>query len=183
VRVYTRQGDEGKTTLFHGGRVWKDESGPEAYGAVDEAVAALGAARALAGEELATLLLAAQRELFVVAAELATAPENRSKLEAGVSLATEEMVARLEEGIDELTARDSLPDEFVVPGGSSLEAALDVARVAVRRAERRAVTHARAGALEGSVVVRYLNRLADYVYVLARVANPDWEPSRVKEKE
>lgn len=182
MKVYTRQGDEGQTTLFHGGRVWKDDAGPQAYGAVDEAVALLGLARVEADAELGQELLALQRELFVVAAELATGPANRSKLEPGVSLVTTEMTSRLEAAIDASVAARPLPTEFVVPGGTRLEAALDVARTAVRRAERHAVTLMRAGHLEGSEVVRYLNRLADFVYVLARSANPDWAPSRLEEE-
>src|SRR5215813_3384697 len=97
-RVYTRTGDDGTTGLLYGGRVGKDSLGPDAYGAVDEAVSALGLARAEAerGSELDTLLARLQRELFVVGAELATAPENRGRLEAGVSLVTQGMVDALE---------------------------------------------------------------------------------------
>ena len=89
-KVYTRTGDDGTTALLYGGRVGKDSAGPDAYGAVDEAVSALGLARAECerGSELDELLVRLQRELFVVGAELATAPENRSKLEPGVSLTT-----------------------------------------------------------------------------------------------
>ena len=108
-KVYTRTGDDGTTGLFHGGRVRKDAPGPAAYGDVDEAVSALGVARALtdADSELHTLLLRLQRELFVVGAELATEPAKRDRLEPGVSCVTTEMVA----------ARDAgwLDDSSVVP--------------------------------------------------------------------
>src|SRR6187401_2626275 len=102
-RVYTRTGDDGTTGLLYGGRVAKDTFGPDAYGAVDEAVSALGLARAEAerGSELDELLIRLQRELFVVGAELATAPDKRDKLAPGVSLTTEAMVAALEPVIDE----------------------------------------------------------------------------------
>jgi len=183
VKIYTRKGDDGATGLFYGGRVANDDLGPEAYGAVDEAGAALGAARALATGEMAERLLAVQRELFVVGAELATAPENRAKLEDGVSRVTLEMVERLEVWIDEIVDTVGLPTEFVVPGGNSLAAALDIARTLVRRAERRCVTLERAGGLAGSVVLPYLNRLADYVYALARAAEGTWVSSRDKEEE
>lgn len=182
MKVYTRHGDEGQTTLFHGGRVWKDDPGPEAYGAVDEAVALLGWARSQADEDTAAILIDVQRQLFIVAAELATAAANRSKLEPDVSLVTPAMTERLEHAIDATVAQYPLPNEFVVPGGNPLEAALDVARSGIRRAERRAVSMMRAGELEGSEVVRYLNRLADYVYVLARSANRDWDSSRVEDQ-
>ena len=182
MKIYTKTGDEGQTGLLYGGRVWKDDPGPRAYGAVDEAVAAFGVARTLAAGSRAEQLLALQRDLFVVGAELATAPEKRSKLEPGVSLTTGEMVERLEGWIDEAVAEKGLPQEFVVPGENPLEAALEVARTTVRRAERSVVSLARSGVLEGSQVPIYLNRLADLAYVLARSAAPEWQPTRPKEE-
>ena len=181
VKIYTRRGDDGSTGLFHGGRVSKDDPGPEAYGTVDEAVSALGVARAAATGALPDRILEVQRELFVAAAELATTPDKRGMLTAGTSLVTGEMVARLEERIDLVEAETGLPTEFVVPGGSPAAAALDLARSITRRAERRAVTHVRAGGVEDSFVVPYLNRLADYLYVLARSAEATWVPSRREE--
>jgi cob(I)alamin adenosyltransferase len=162
--------------------VWKDDPGPEAYGAVDEAVSALGVARAVADGVLAAEILALERDLFVVGAELATAPGNRSKLVPDVSLTTPAMVERLETLIDEVVAEHPLPQEFVVPGENPVEAALELARATVRRAERRVTTYARSGGLEGSVVPIYLNRLADLLYVLARSAAPTWQPTRPKEE-
>lgn len=181
MKIYTKKGDEGETSLLYGGRVWKDDAGPEAYGAVDEAVSALGVARAAASEPLAGRILSLERDLFVVGAELATAPDNRSKLEPDVSLTTAGMVERLEMLIDQLVEEHPLPQEFVVPGENQVEAALEVARATVRRAERRAVTYLRSGGLTGSTVPMYLNRLADLLYVLARSTAPTWEPTRPKE--
>ena len=178
MKIYTRRGDDGSTGLFHGGRVSKDDTGPEAYGTVDEAVSVLGIARAAASGVIAEAVLTAQRELFVVAAELATAPERRGMLEAGASLVTGEMVVRLEAAIDALVADRGMPTEFVVPGGTPVAAALDLARTVVRRAERRAVTHMQASGVSDSMVVPYLNRLADYLYMLARFAEAEWIPSR-----
>jgi cob(I)alamin adenosyltransferase len=179
VRIYTRRGDDGTTGLFHGGRVPKDGPAPEACGAVDEAVSALGLARSIADGALADVLLEAQRDLFVVGAELATAAENRSSLEEGASLVTSDMVLRLEGQIDAL--QEAIPDEFVVPGGTDLAARIDMARSITRRAERRAVTHLRGESIEESQVVPYLNRLGDYLYVLARSVETDWIPSRRSE--
>jgi cob(I)alamin adenosyltransferase len=176
VKIYTKKGDQGTTGLFYGGRVSKDDLAPEAYGAVDEAVAALGVARAHADGEVAQRILAVQRDLFVVAAELATAPENREKLEAGVSATTSAMTERLEGWIDEIVETSGLPTGFVVPGQAPLPASIDVARTIVRRAERRCVTYSRQGGL--TEVLRYLNRLADYLYVLARATESGWEPSK-----
>lgn len=171
VKVYTRTGDDGSTGLFYGGRTAKDGPGPEAYGTTDEIVSALGLARAEceADSELGTLLIRLQRELFVVGAELATAPENRSKLTAGTTRVTAEMVAALEVVIDDVSARFEPPTEFVLPGENRISAALDVARTTTRRAERACVTAAREGWLgPESQVVPYLNRLADLCWTLGR---------------
>jgi cob(I)alamin adenosyltransferase len=180
-RIYTRQGDDGTTGLLYGGRVGKDTAGPDAYGAVDEAVSALGLARAEVerGSELDDIVIALQRELFVAGAELATAPENRTKLEPGVSLVTSDMVAALEPTIDRITARYEAPTEFVLPGENRPAAALDLARTVVRRAERQAVAATHAGWLGAeSQVVPYLNRLADLVYTLARWQEGHFRPVR-----
>jgi cob(I)alamin adenosyltransferase len=182
VKIYTRRGDDGTTGLFHGGSVDKDGTGPEAYGTVDETVSALGTARAAASEEMATLILEVQRELFVVGAELATDPARRDRLEAGKSLVTEDMVESLEVRIDRVVAAAGLPDGFIVPGGTEAAAGLDLARSIARRAERRAVHHHKEAGITGSAVVPYLNRLADYLYVLARAAEGSWVPSRRDEE-
>ena len=181
-KIYTRKGDDGSTGLLYGGRVGKDSSGPDAYGAVDEAVSMLGLARAEAerGSELDQILLRLQRELFVVGAELATDPANRTKLEPGVSLTTDDMVTALEPVIDDITARYDAPTEFVLPGENRIAAALDVARTVVRRAERQSVTAARDGWLPDSQVVPYLNRLADLVYTLARWQEGAFRPVRTR---
>jgi cob(I)alamin adenosyltransferase len=184
VKVYTRSGDDGTTGLFHGGRVGKAEAGPGAYGTVDESVSALGVARAEAepDSELWTLLLRLQRELFIVGAELATAPDNREKLRDGTTRVTAAMVAALEPIIDEVTTRFEAPREFVLPGEGRTGALLDVARTVVRRAERDAVECARTGWLEpGSQVVPYLNRLADLLWTLARWQEGAWRAARTGE--
>jgi cob(I)alamin adenosyltransferase len=166
VRIYTRKGDDGTTGLLFGGRVPKNSLRIEVNGAIDEAQAALGVARAEAepGSELDTLLIGLERDLYVVMAEVATAPENRHKLAAGTSLVTAEMVAALEVRIDELSERTKMPTEFVVPGANRRAAALDVARTVVRRAERVAVGEP----FEGSFAMTYLNRLSDLVWTMAR---------------
>lgn len=190
MKVYTRKGDDGTTGLLYGGRVPKHAPGPAAYGEVDEAVSALGLARAECRAkhggmeadalELHDLLVRLQRELFVVGAELATEPKNRPKLEPGTSLVTAEMVEALEPLIDEITERFEPPREFVVPGENRVAAALDFARAVVRRAERAAVAAAGDGWLDDSHVVPYLNRLADLVYTLARWQEGGFRPVRTE---
>lgn len=168
VKIYSRAGDDGTTGLLFGGRVAKSADPIEINGAVDEAQAALGWARALqpTGSTLSNLLISLERDLWVLMAEVATLPENRHKLVAGSSLVTWEMVSALEDHIDRLSAEVPMPTEFVVPGENQPSAALDVARTVIRRAERVAVT----SPIEGSHVVAYLNRLSDLVWTMARHA-------------
>ncbi|MGH8929090.1 MAG: cob(I)yrinic acid a,c-diamide adenosyltransferase [Egibacteraceae bacterium] len=169
MKVYTKRGDDGTTGLLYGGRVDKDDLRTRAYGTTDEAVSALGMARAqLAGGEWHDAVLIVQRELFVVGAQLATHTDHWDRLIDEVSRTTREMADRLEERIDALTERFPLPQEFVVPGQSTAGAAIDLARTIVRRAEREVVAMRRAGLLPDETPLRYLNRLSDYLFVLAR---------------
>ncbi|MET0801479.1 MAG: cob(I)yrinic acid a,c-diamide adenosyltransferase [Actinomycetota bacterium] len=179
-RIYTKTGDDGTTGLLFGGRVSKDDLLTEAYGTTDEAVAMLGLARASTIDgTIAAEILALQRELFVVGADLATNPDARAKLHPGVSLVTAEMTERLEARIDALVADRPLPGVFVVPGANPASAALDVARATIRRAERAVVALEHAGRATNAEVGRYLNRLSDLLFVLARREAGEGElPSR-----
>jgi cob(I)alamin adenosyltransferase len=168
VKIYTRKGDDGTTGLLYGGaRVSKNSPVIEANGVVDEAQAAIGVARAETqpGGELDGLLVGIEHDLWVLMAEVATAPANRRKLKAGTSLVTAEMVAALETQIDELNTRFEMPTEFVVPGQNRVAALLDVARTVVRRGERLVVT---VMADQDSQVGPYLNRLSDLLWTMAR---------------
>ena len=176
VKIYTKKGDDGTTSLWYGGRVPKHHGRTEAYGSLDEACSELGVARALCGPaeaELAADILRLQDDLFVAGAELATAPEAAERLEDGVSRTTEEMVAELERLIDRYMAEVELPPKFVIPGGNLLSAHLDVARTAIRRAERRISTLAEAGELAGETVIHFVNRASDLAYAMARFADVD----------
>jgi len=167
MKIYTKTGDDGHTNLFYGGRVRKDDRRPVAYGTVDELQATLGVARAQLSQvesPLAELLTSIERDLYVVMAELATLPENRHKLQPGKSLATDEMTVTLEQGIDHYSKLFDPPTEFVLPGENLVSAHLDVARTVARRAERTCVEVAH----PESSVLRYLNRLSDLLWVLAR---------------
>jgi cob(I)alamin adenosyltransferase len=169
MRIYTKTGDDGTTGRLYGGRISKADPATEAYGTVDEAVAALGVARALcAGEDANGLILRLQRELFVVGADLATNPDERSKLKPEISMVTAQMVEALESLIDRTVEAHPLPNEFIVPGANPASGALDVARTVVRRAERRTVELRESGAPVSDDVLRYLNRLADLLFVMAR---------------
>jgi cob(I)alamin adenosyltransferase len=186
MRIYTRKGDTGTTGLLFGGdRVSKADLRTDAYGTTDEAVSALGLARASIGAatdrteaRLSELIVRLQRELFVVGAELATHADRRGRLTAGTTLVSADMITALEREIDELEAVVEQPKEFVLPGESMTGAALDLARTTVRRAERRAVALAESGELPDSQVVPYLNRLADLLFVAARAADGGFQPVR-----
>lgn len=181
--VASGRGDDGTTGLFLGGdRVPKDDPRTEACGTIDEAVAALGLARAeieLASRqgalpralgEIGELVLRIQRELFVVGAELAANPAARVSLRDGETRVSAAMTAGIDEILADYEARTELPAEFVVPGETRTSAALELARTVLRRAERRAVTLVRAGLVPGERLLPYMNRLGDLVWVLSRAA-------------
>jgi cob(I)alamin adenosyltransferase len=177
VKIYTKKGDDGTTSLWYGGRVPKDSPRTEAYGSLDEACSSLGVARALCTEagqtELAADILRLQDDLFVAGAELATAPEAAGRLEDGISRVTDAMVAEAEALIDRYMAEVELPPKFVIPGGNLLSAQLDVARTAIRRAERRISTLAEEGQLASGIVIHFVNRASDLAYAMARWADVD----------
>jgi cob(I)alamin adenosyltransferase len=181
--VATTRGDDGTTGLLYGGdRISKDDPRAEAYGTIDEAIAALGLARANLGVKrrigtlgaslggLSDLILRYQRELFVVGAELATNPDAWDRLEDGRTRVSEQMVRDVERDLIEAERHVTMPKEFVVPGETITSAALELARTILRRAERRAVSLRAQRLVPGEHLVPYLNRLADLVWVLARAA-------------
>lgn len=181
--VATRRGDDGTTGLLFGGkRIAKDDLRTEAYGTIDEAVAALGLARAAIGtadrgdrrprglRDLDTIVLGIQRDLFVAAAELATQPAAWDRQVEGVSRVSAAMVDGVETLLRDAEAHVTMPTEFVVPGETVVSASLEVARTVIRRAERRAVALQTAGLIPGPHLLPYLNRLADLLWVLARAA-------------
>jgi len=180
-RVYTRQGDGGKTALAGGQRVAKDSPRIEAYGTVDELNAFVGVARAGAPEPLASILLRVQHELFNLGSILATLPEDVHPKQARV---TDADVAQLEREMDEMNEPLAPLRSFVLPGGSRLNAELHVCRTVCRRAERACVALARAESIPPETV-RYLNRLSDALFVWSRWASHAcgdaetlWEPNR-----
>jgi cob(I)alamin adenosyltransferase len=167
--IVTRGGDRGETGLLYGGRVRKTDPRTEAYGAVDEAISALGLARAQVRDPgRAALILRLQEELFTVGAELATDPSEYATVRKHFLVITAAQSRRLEDEVHALEAKVPLPDAFVVPGGSVPGAALDLARTIIRRAERRIVALSDRGALPNPELLPYVNRLSDLVFMLAR---------------
>jgi cob(I)alamin adenosyltransferase len=179
ARIYTKKGDDGTTSLWYGGRVAKSDLRTEAYGAVDEAGSALGMARSLCGEdhaELAGDILNLQNSLFIAGSELATSPEASDRLQDGVTRVTEDMADELDALIDRYMDRVTLPPKFVIPGGTTLSAQLDVARATIRRAESRVVALKSDDGLASDAILRFLNRASDAAYAMARFADvPDPE--------
>ena len=169
VRIYTRGGDEGETGLLYGGRISKSDLRCEAYGSVDEAVSALGLARSTSRDaRVQATIKELQRDLFTVGAELATDVAEYTKLEKHFSVVTARMTEHLEQNIDELASEVTLPQQFIIPGASPTSAALDMARSSLRRAERRTVQLQESGQLYNKEVLKYLNRAADLIFMLAR---------------
>jgi cob(I)alamin adenosyltransferase len=185
MKIYTKSGDGGETSLFGGGRVRKSEGRVEAYGEVDEANAAVGVARAALGDaELDAELGRVQSELFAIGAELASPHGARAR--SAVPAIDPAWATRLEEAMDRWDA--TLPElrAFVLPGGTPGAAALHLARCVCRRAERRVVALAGEAEVDPLALV-YLNRLSDFLFVAARVANlragraeTTWEPRRAR---
>lgn len=165
VRFYTRRGDDGTTDLL-GARVTKDDLRIEALGALDEATSAIGLGRALAeDDQVQSVLIESQRDLYRVMAELAFTPDVLPES----YVFDHERVAWIEAETDGLSARVELPREFILPGQSVAGAALDVARTVVRRAERRVVSLTQAGHNVNDAILSYLNRLSSLLFIAARV--------------
>lgn len=168
-RVYTKFGDKGETSLLYGGRVSKNNPHTEAYGITDEAVSAMGLGRSLSDDQrVKDILRDLQRELFTIAAELATEPDKYELFKQHFKPVTQEMVDSLEQTIDSLEEEFEMPKVFVLPGGSPASSAIDMARTVIRTAERRVVALAEAGGLTNELILNYMNRLGDLLFVLAR---------------
>jgi cob(I)alamin adenosyltransferase len=169
MKIYTKSGDGGETGLFGGGRVRKSDARVSAYGQVDEANAAVGAARAeLQDGELAEELGRIQAELFAVGAELAT--PHQARAHAALPAVDPRWAERLEQAIDRWDRELPALRQFVLPGGTRAAAALHLARTVCRRAEREVVALAAQAEVDPAVLV-YLNRLSDLLFVAARLAN------------
>jgi cob(I)alamin adenosyltransferase len=168
---YTRKGDDGYTGLLRGGRVPKDHPIPEAVGALDEASAALGVARAACqGNSSALLILRVQRDLYSIMAEIAASPEHAEQFR----LINASRVSWLEAQVDLFHGQVALPEDFIVPGDSPAGAALALARTIVRRAERQVAGLVHAKVVENLELLHYLNRLSSFCFVLELSENQSW---------
>ena len=168
MKIYTRTGDSGETSLFDGTRVQKNDSRVDAYGEVDELNASLGVARASGTDpDIDAELVRLQRDLFALGAQLAD-PQDKLAARVAKAVLGDDDVARLERAIDRFETELTPLRRFILAGGSAGGAALHVARAVCRRAERRMV--ALDPPVDG-VLLRYINRLSDLLFVIARAVN------------
>ena len=170
MKIYTRTGDEGGTTLFGGGRVRKDHPRVEAYGAVDELNSVLGWALSQISGNTVERLRCVQHDLFALGAELATPLPAEGRRRPDTPAVPGERVGEMERWMDEADCKLPTLDQFILPGGAPGAAALHVARTVCRRAERAVVELASLEPLDPKAVV-YLNRLSDLLFMLARLEN------------
>ncbi|MEW6717922.1 MAG: cob(I)yrinic acid a,c-diamide adenosyltransferase [Chloroflexota bacterium] len=167
-RFYTKTGDDGTTGLLGGGRVPKHHPRPRAFGAIDEASAAIGIAKAASrNAQIAPLLTKVQRDLYHIMSEVAATPENAEKFRR----VDGERVSWLEGQVDSLSTQVKAPEEFTLPGDTLSGAYLALARTIVRRAERQVVALYFEGELENPYLHQYLNRLSSLCYVLELLEN------------
>ena len=163
---FSRKGDGGETSLLGGQRVPKYDARPETYGTLDEASSALGVARATTkNPNIKEIILSVQKDLLTMGAELSSRPEDIQKL--GLRIGAGD-VQRLEKIIDELQENITLKNEFIYPGETIISAQIDMARTIIRRAERKAARLKADGLVNNVEIHKYLNRLADMLFVLAR---------------
>lgn len=171
LKIYTKTGDDGDTGLFGGGRVPKDHPRVTAYGEVDELNAVIGQARSVEMmPRIDEVLAPVQRDLFALGAMLATPDLEKMKEQLEKARISDARIAQLEQAIDDGEAELEPLKAFILPGGTAKAAALHVARTVCRRAER-AVIHLQRDTEVPQLVIVYLNRLSDLLFVLARVAN------------
>jgi cob(I)alamin adenosyltransferase len=163
---FSRKGDGGETSLLGGQRVPKYDARPETYGTLDEASSALGVARAATkNPSIKEIILSVQKDLLTMGAELSSQPEDIQKLGRRIGAGD---VQRLEKIIDELQENVTLKNEFIYPGETIISAQIDMARTIIRRAERKAARLKADGLVNNVEIHKYLNRLADMLFVLAR---------------
>lgn len=171
MKIYTRTGDRGDTGLFGGGRVPKDHPRVEAYGDVDELNAALGLARSIEMmPRIDEVLAPVQRDLFGLGALLATPHPDKVRQQLEKARIDDDRITQLERAIDDCELELDPLTAFILPGGTPKAAALHVARTVCRRAERHVIALRETVEIP-PIVVRYLNRLSDLLFMLARVAN------------
>jgi len=176
MSIVTKTGDKGETSLMYGHRVSKTDARVDAYGCVDELSAALGLVRSIATNKfISDEILAAQRDLIAVMGELATAPGDRQRYaKDGFHVTTPAMVDRVTAVIENLEKDKSLyPKDWVIPGGTRVSAALDFARTTCRRAERHIAALSTSDAEFNTEILRYLNRLSDLCWIMARYAEKE----------
>lgn len=174
MKIYTRTGDSGSSSLLFGRRLSKSDPKIESYGTLDTAISAMGLARAFCDNQMVKqILFQTQRELFVVGAELASDPQMHDQLSVQFGSVTKKMILKLEEWIDEIDKIVDIPQAFIVPGASAGSGAIDLARSLLRASERRIVGEQEEGRVDNPNLLGYVNRLSDLLFMLARLEDKD----------
>lgn len=174
MRIYTKTGDHGETRLLMGGQVPKNHPRCEAYGEADFATSAMGMARAISSNSrVKDALLKTQREMFTVMSELAIESDRYHHFKENYNTITEEHVTHAERLIDDMKEEVELPPKFIIPGASPASGAIDLARSALRSAERRIVELNQKFPLDNDQILPYVNRLGDLLFMLARYEDKD----------
>ena len=169
MSIYTKSGDQGKTTLLFGGEISKSDIRCEAYGTIDQAVSVMGIAKSnTTDKEIKNIISQIQKDLFIVAAELATDKANYNKLKKNYDIVTEQMVIKIEKYIDSLLEKFTLPNDFILPGTSTISATIDFSRTIIRTSERRVVEIKESANLINPQILIFLNRISDLLFVLGR---------------
>jgi len=181
MKIYTKKGDTGKTSLLYGKEVEKFDPICEAYGTIDEAVACLGMAKSLSkNNELINFLTNIQKELFVIGSELATPKNTKINPNKKLPKISRVNVSNIEKEIDRLVSKIKIENEFILPGTSLISSCLHLARAIIRRCERQIVKLHEDGELLNSFILHYINRLSDFIFVLSKYEDRNENEEHVK---
>ena len=181
MKIYTKKGDAGKTSLLYGKEVEKFDPRCEAYGTLDEAVACLGLAKSLSNNNvIIDFLTNIQKELFVIGSELATPIETNINPDKKLPRISEKNVGNIEKEIDNLVPNIKIENEFILPGTSPISSCLHLARAIIRRCERQIVKLYKDGQLLNISILHYINRLSDFIFVLSKYQDRNENEEHVK---
>ena len=181
MKIYTKKGDTGKTSLLYGKEVEKFDPRCEAYGTIDEAVASLGLVKSLSNNnELINYLTTIQKELFIIGSELATPVDTKVNPNKNLPKISKVNVTNIEKKIDRLTSDIEIENEFILPGTSTISSCLHFARAIIRRCERQIVKLYQDDQLSNIVILHYINRLSDFIFVLSKYEDRNENEEHVK---
>jgi cob(I)alamin adenosyltransferase len=181
MKIYTKKGDTGKTSLLYGKEVEKFDPRCEAYGTIDEAVACLGLAKSLSNNNvIIDYLTNIQKELFVIGSELATPIDIKINPDKKIPKISDENIKDIEKEIDRLVSNIKIENEFILPGTSPISSCLHLARAIIRRCERQIVKLYEDDQLLNIFILHYINRLSDFIFVLSKYQDRNENEEHIK---